>query len=133
MSDKEKKETAKRTAVKTTYTTSVKNIAKANDVSASLVGKILKSLGAEVCRVLKEQDHFRFASFGSFFVKTLPPRTARNPQTGESIKVGERKKIRFRAGSGFIGPIFGTDESAVSSPPGAEPAAGAASENEDTV
>ena len=106
---------SKRVKSKTTYTQSLKNIAETSDVPVSFVGRVLKGFGEELCRVLVDQGHFRFASFGSFNVKILPPRTARNPKTGATIKVGERKKIRFRAGSGVVSRVCG-----VAKPPAEE-------------
>lgn len=34
--------------------------------------------------------------FGTFEAATLPAGEARNPKTGETVAVGERKTIRFR-------------------------------------
>ena len=111
MSDEKTSE--KKGGVNTTYTQSVKNISAEVDVSTTLVGKVLKAFGKEMCRVLVDEGHFRWASFGSFNVKTLPPRKARNPQTNETIQVGERKKVRFKAGSGVVSQVCGVDASAV--------------------
>jgi integration host factor subunit beta len=36
--------------------------------------------------------------FGSFSVHTLPAKQGRNPKTGERINVGQKRKLRFKAG-----------------------------------
>ena len=112
----EKKTAKKRVATKVTYTESLKRIAKKLDISPTLVGKVLKGFGDELCERLADVGHFRFASFGSFNVKVLPPRIARNPRTDEKIQVGERKKVRFKAGSVVVGRVCGEHKSSVVKP-----------------
>lgn len=38
------------------------------------------------------------SGFGSFYVRKRPPRKARNPKTGETIHVSERKVAVFKPG-----------------------------------
>ncbi len=47
---------------------------------------------------LKRGDDVRLPSFGVFDVKDTAARTARNPQTGEEVKVPAAKKARFKPG-----------------------------------
>lgn len=47
---------------------------------------------------LKRGDEVRLPSFGVFDVKETAARTARNPQTGEEVKVPAGKKARFKPG-----------------------------------
>ena len=37
--------------------------------------------------------------FGSFSVSYRPPRTGRNPATGQSVEIGTRYALRFKPGS----------------------------------
>lgn len=39
---------------------------------------------------------FGLAHFGTFKVKTVPPRKCRNPKTGEAIEVPARQKLSFQ-------------------------------------
>lgn len=43
-----------------------------------------------VAQALKEGERIELRGFGSFDVQRRAPRTARNPQTNEPIRVGER-------------------------------------------
>jgi DNA-binding protein HU-beta len=47
---------------------------------------------------LKKGDEVRLPAFGVFDVKETAARTARNPQTGEEVKVPAGKKARFKPG-----------------------------------
>jgi DNA-binding protein HU-beta len=47
---------------------------------------------------LKRGGDIRLPAFGVFDVKDTAARTARNPQTGEEVKVPAGKKVRFKAG-----------------------------------
>jgi DNA-binding protein HU-beta len=47
---------------------------------------------------LRKGDEVRLPAFGVFDVKDTAARTARNPQTGEEVKVPAGKKARFKPG-----------------------------------
>jgi DNA-binding protein HU-beta len=47
---------------------------------------------------LKRGGDVRLPAFGVFDVKDTAARTARNPQTGEEVKVPAGKKVRFKPG-----------------------------------
>ncbi len=49
-------------------------------------------------RALAKGDEVRLPAFGVFEVKATLARTARNPQTGEEVKVPAGKKVRFKPG-----------------------------------
>ncbi|MCX6355038.1 MAG: HU family DNA-binding protein [Candidatus Aureabacteria bacterium] len=46
---------------------------------------------------LKKDGLASVVGFGTFKVKTRAARMGRNPQTGESIKIGARKAVTFKA------------------------------------
>lgn len=52
-----------------------------------------------VTRNMKKSDGVRLVGFGSFTVVKRKARAARNPQTGEKIRIPARKSPVFRAGS----------------------------------
>jgi nucleoid DNA-binding protein len=56
----------------------------------SLIGSITKSL--------KKGDSVSFVGFGTFKTSNRKARTARNPQTGDAIKIPKRRVPRFTAG-----------------------------------
>jgi DNA-binding protein HU-beta len=47
---------------------------------------------------LKEGDKITITGFGTFSVTKRPARMARNPKTGEMVKVGPKMAVKFRAG-----------------------------------
>jgi integration host factor subunit beta len=51
-----------------------------------------------VSDALANGDRVELRGFGSFSSRERAPRTARNPKTGESVKLGARKAVYFRAG-----------------------------------
>jgi DNA-binding protein HU-beta len=48
---------------------------------------------------LGEGDEVRIHGFGAWSVKDRPARVARNPRTGENVKVAARKVVRFAPSS----------------------------------
>jgi DNA-binding protein HU-beta len=55
------------------------------------------ALGA-ITAALKKGDKVSLTGFGTFEVRKRSARTARNPQTGETIKVKASKSPAFKAG-----------------------------------
>jgi DNA-binding protein HU-beta len=51
-----------------------------------------------IARAIKKGDKVTLTGFGSFERRARGARAARNPQTGETIKVKARKVPAFRAG-----------------------------------
>ena len=47
---------------------------------------------------LRQGDRIEIRGFGSFEVRTRKPRVGRNPKTGMSVEVGERKVPFFKVG-----------------------------------
>lgn len=50
----------------------------------------------EILRVLSEDESVTLSGFGRFYIKKIPPRTRRNPKTGEEIDVPERPSVNFK-------------------------------------
>ena len=50
---------------------------------------------------LKKGDRVQLTGFGTFEVRKRAARTARNPQTGEAIKIKATKVPAFKAGAGL--------------------------------
>lgn len=51
-----------------------------------------------VTATLRKNQKVQLTGFGSFQVVVRPARTARNPRTGEPIKVKRSKSVRFKPG-----------------------------------
>lgn len=51
---------------------------------------------AEITKTLKKGDDVSIAGLGIFSVKTRAARMARNPKTGEQVKVAATRVARFR-------------------------------------
>ncbi|HOJ71625.1 MAG TPA: integration host factor subunit alpha [Syntrophorhabdaceae bacterium] len=50
---------------------------------------------------LAKEENVKLSGFGNFIVKTKRARRGRNPQTGEEIKIAERKVLNFRLSQVF--------------------------------
>lgn len=62
--------------------------------------KVLDTLFATeglIAKSLRRGEQVTISGFGTFTVAKRKARTARNPRTGEKIKVGASKSPRFRA------------------------------------
>lgn len=62
--------------------------AKALEVTEAMLTTILDSLRAG--------EEVRFLGFGTFSVAKIAARKSRNPRTGESIDLPERKRVKFK-------------------------------------
>ena len=65
----------------------------ARDVEV-IVNTIFDSMTTELC----DGGRIEIRGFGSFEVRTRKPRTGRNPNTGATVEVGERKVPFFKVG-----------------------------------
>ena len=60
--------------------------------------KFVNGFVATVEDTLAKGDKIQLVGFGTFEVKTRAARTARNPRTGEEIKIAAAKVPAFKAG-----------------------------------
>ena len=77
----------------------VAKIAKDVELSKSSAAAAVDSFIDGVTKALKKGDTITFVGFGTFKTSVRKARTARNPQTGASIKVPKRRVARFTAGT----------------------------------
>jgi DNA-binding protein HU-beta len=77
----------------------VSKIAKDVELSKSAANAAVDSFIDGITKALKKGDSITFVGFGTFKTSMRKARTARNPQTGASIKVPKRRVARFTAGS----------------------------------
>ena len=62
------------------------------------IENIVDVIFGSVIDALSAGERVEFRGFGTFSVHTREARTAKNPRTGESLKIGERKIPHFKVG-----------------------------------
>jgi DNA-binding protein HU-beta len=72
----------------------------ANDTGSSKASAAaaLESVLDGITRSLRKGDAITFVGFGTFKTTQRKARTARNPQTGATVKIPKRRVVRFSAG-----------------------------------
>ena len=76
----------------------ITKVAKDTGGSKTLAAQAIESMIDGITRALKKGDSVTFVGFGTFKTSNRKARTARNPQTGASIKIPKRRVVRFSAG-----------------------------------
>ena len=79
----------------------IAKIAKDTGSSKAGAAAALDSLIEGITKSLKKGQPITFVGFGTFKTAQRKARTARNPQTGASIKIPKRRVVRFTAGKGL--------------------------------
>ncbi|MEN3793190.1 integration host factor subunit beta [Fulvimarina sp. MAC3] len=59
---------------------------------------IVNAIFDEITEALCESNRVELRGFGAFSVKNRPPRTGRNPRTGEAVEVSEKWVPFFKPG-----------------------------------
>jgi DNA-binding protein HU-beta len=77
-----------------------------------IVGFLFHPSEGVIAKSLKKGDTVSITGFGVFSSRKRNARTARNPQTGESIKVAATKVPAFKAGASLKGTISGKTKAA---------------------
>ncbi len=62
------------------------------------VAKIVNTIFNEITDALARGNRVELRGFGAFSVKTRDARTGRNPRTGESVEVEEKRVPFFKTG-----------------------------------
>ncbi|MBL7155656.1 MAG: integration host factor subunit beta [Candidatus Omnitrophica bacterium] len=76
----------------------VTNIADQTDIKQVDVKKTVQMTLDLIVEALTKGDTVELRNFGIFKVKSRKPRMARNPKTGESVPVPEKKVVTFKSG-----------------------------------
>ncbi len=76
-------------------------------VSQVLTSKTEAAMAVEtafdaMAKALKNYEKVVISNFGTFRVKGRKPRVGRNPKTGASVSVPERKSVRFKASKNLL-------------------------------
>lgn len=59
---------------------------------------VIETVFDSIKDALKREEKIEIRGFGNFRLKERKPRKARNPKTGESVDVPQKKAVRFKAG-----------------------------------
>jgi DNA-binding protein HU-beta len=73
-------------------------IAAEADISKTAAGRAIEALMSGVTGTLRQGGTVTLVGFGTFTVAVRAERMARNPRTGESIKVKKSRVPKFRPG-----------------------------------
>jgi nucleoid DNA-binding protein len=76
----------------------VARIAQETGITKTNAAAAVETLIDSITKSLKKGDTVSFVGFGTFKTASRKARTARNPQTGASIKIPKRRVPRFTAG-----------------------------------
>lgn len=66
------------------------------NIARTEVNEIVNSLLDYMVFCLERGYRIELRGFGSFNFTTLPPKVGRNPRTGDTVCLPERKNVRFR-------------------------------------
>lgn len=62
------------------------------------VDRVVDVIFENIINALARGDRVEFRGFGTFSVRNRSARIAKNPRTGEQVKVGDRKIPHFKCG-----------------------------------
>lgn len=71
-------------------------IAEKAGVSKKEVKTVLEAFNEKIIEVLKSEKKVKLPGLGIFVIKLRKARTGRNPKTGETIQIPEKKVVKFR-------------------------------------
>ena len=76
----------------------IAQVAQDTGVTKSSAGAAVDSLLETITKALKKGDAITFVGFGTFKTTQRRARVAKNPRTGDAIKIPKRRVVRFTAG-----------------------------------
>ena len=76
----------------------IDQIAASADISKAAAGRALDSTVEIIKAALKAGDTVSLIGFGTFYVGERAARTGRNPRTGETVQVPEKRVPYFKPG-----------------------------------
>ena len=76
----------------------VARIAQETGATKASAAATVDALLEGITRALKKGDAITFVGFGSFKTTQRRARVAKNPRTGDDIKIPKRRVVRFTAG-----------------------------------
>lgn len=79
----------------------VESVAASTGATRRVVSDVLDNTITTIQKQVKKGEKVTLPGFGTFERRSRAARKARNPQTGETVKVKASKVPAFRAGTGF--------------------------------
>lgn len=79
----------------------VEKMADSADISKAAAARALDAMLDSITETLNASEQVVLAGFGTFAVKDRPPRTGRNPRTGEPIEIAASRVPSFKPGKGL--------------------------------
>jgi len=76
----------------------IDKLAETENVSKTVAKRIVNTIFDTITQALKECNRVELREFGVLSVRTRKARTGRNPKTGASVQVSEKKVPFFKAG-----------------------------------
>ncbi|MQY11481.1 DNA-binding protein HU [Streptomyces sp. RB5] len=76
--------------------------------SRTIATEAVEAVFDSIVRAVAGGERVSVTGFGSLEPIAHPARFARNPQTGERVRVDARRGVRFRAGTSFKALVDGT-------------------------
>ena len=86
----------------------INTVAGATGESKRVVGEVIDEFVTQIQKQVKKGDKVTLPGFGTFSRRQRAARTARNPRTGDAIKVKASKVPAFKAGAGFKDYVAGS-------------------------
>jgi DNA-binding protein HU-beta len=86
----------------------VEAVAKSTGETKRAVGDVIDATLNTIEKQVKRGERVTLPGFGTFSRRSRAARQARNPQTGEPIKVKASKVPAFKAGTGFKNFVSGS-------------------------
>ena len=75
----------------------VEQVARDAGIKKAAAKKAVESLAGNLVETLKKDGSASLAGLGVFKLKTRAARKGRNPKTGETMQIAERKAVTFKA------------------------------------
>ena len=76
----------------------IRDLADEFELPRKRVGEMVETMLAKMTDVLKSGDKVQLTPFGQFRIRDRAARMARNPQTGEPVKVPAKRVLKFVPG-----------------------------------
>ncbi len=76
----------------------IDKLAETENVSKTVAKRIVNTIFDTITQALKDGNRVELREFGVISVRTRKARTGRNPKTGASVQVSEKKVPFFKAG-----------------------------------
>ena len=86
-------------------------LADANGLSRKQADELLNDLVDTIVKAVKKGESVKIPGLGIFRLRKMKARTARNPQTGEPIRIPPRKKVGFSVAKTFKESVLGSSRS----------------------